>query len=249
MSWIAAGWEPVITSDGSPSLRFLAHEQKELMHHSGGAFSESFYIYGRTLPLISDKVEEPVIMSLGLGLGYNELLVANYFSKRNQKFKMISYEKDNFLKESLLRALDLLPNRNSPEIQVTYEKVFSFFSSSALDALKGAYIEQRWDIQGELHFNSHFESRAHVVFWDAFSRKTSPELWDEPFLIGLFQKLADEEICVVSTYACNGPIKRALKANQFVIEETSGFQTKRQSVLAQRTKGSGFDLSSVSHTR
>jgi len=246
MSWDKTQWSIVITEDGSPSLRFKNHEHQELMHHSGGAYSESLYVYGRTLPLIRFKVREPKVMSLGLGLGYNELIVAEYCYYNQLPFFMVSYEKDPFLKESLLIMLGLShPHSLSFEIQKTYQKVFSFFSEPCLWTLKQAYLDRRWILRDALTPEKYESQSFHLIFWDAFSRKTSPELWDEGFLTHLFKEVTDSKSSVISTYACNGPMKRSLKANQFQVTETPGFQNKRRSILATRFRESDADLSNV----
>jgi tRNA U34 5-methylaminomethyl-2-thiouridine-forming methyltransferase MnmC len=184
-------------------------------------------------------------MSLGLGLGYNELLVADYCYQNELIFHMVSYEKDPFLKDALLMMLGLLPNLLSSEIQKTYQKVFSYFSKQSVWSLQQAYCDQRWVLKDALTSDTYEKDKFHVIFWDAFSRKTSPELWDESFLTDLFREVTDVNCCVLSTYACNGPIKRSLKANQFEVTETAGFQNKRQSVLATRFRAFDFDSSNV----
>lgn len=205
------------------------------MHHSGGAYSESLYIYGRALTKIPDMIQRPVIMSLGLGLGYNELIVAEFYRAHSNKFfEMISYEKEEFLSTALLKMLGLLPNDLSTEIQQTYQKVFSYFSPECLANLKEAFLDGRWRIRGALSPNSYELTKVHALLWDAFSRKTSPELWDEVFLTDLFDQITSPDAAILSTYACNGPIKRALKAVGFEVTEMPGFQNKRQSLIATR---------------
>jgi len=245
MGWDRMGWEPFITNDGSPTLRYLSDEQQELMHHSGGAFAESHYIYGRILSLCSEIRTNPVVMSLGLGLGYNELLTAQFYISGDQSFLIHSYEKDPFLNESLLKALGVLPNDLASEIQHTYELAFSFFKPESKAVLKRAYFEKRWHLHGPLSPNDYAKEKVNLFFWDAFSRKTSPELWDEAFLVRLLSELADSDVSFLSTYACNGPIQRALRANHFEVIKTKGFQNKRQSILAKRIRGSGSDLNNV----
>lgn len=236
-SWSELGWEPVITSDGSWSLREAGVEFGELMHHSGGALAESRYIYGRLLPeLFSLELTTPVhILSLGLGLGYNELLVAEASLQAKRLFYLTSYEKDSYLVEYFLKALkgewECLPS----DVALIYQDILGKFSSQVPLVLLSAFEEQRWQPQGPLDSETLWPSRpVNGYFWDAFSRKTSPALWDEEFLKNFIGQTAHAQVVGLSTYACNGPLKRALKHCGFSVSEEPGFLGKRKSTAAWR---------------
>jgi hypothetical protein len=62
------------TKDGSPTLGFGSNGEK--MHHSQGALSESIYIYGKAIEDVIIRQWPLRFASIGLGLGYNELLIA-----------------------------------------------------------------------------------------------------------------------------------------------------------------------------
>ncbi|MBK7845346.1 MAG: hypothetical protein IPJ71_17000 [Bdellovibrionales bacterium] len=64
-----------ITQDGSPTLRLRdSSGLGESMHNLKGAFSETLYIYLPTLQRAFEWQEpETRLLSVGLGLGYNEL--------------------------------------------------------------------------------------------------------------------------------------------------------------------------------
>ncbi|MGZ3723933.1 MAG: MnmC family methyltransferase, partial [Bdellovibrionales bacterium] len=71
------------------------------------------------------------------------------------------------------------------------------------------------------------------VFYDAFSKKMNPELWIEEDL----QKHLSNAIgpqCVLATYACTGPLNRALRSLGFRLSSKKGFSGKRESTLAIR---------------
>jgi tRNA U34 5-methylaminomethyl-2-thiouridine-forming methyltransferase MnmC len=86
-------------------------------------------------------------------------------------------------------------------------------------------------LQGPLDSHSVFRVRAHCLLFDAFSAKTSPELWTEEFLVEFFNK-ATENDAMVSTYASRTTLKKALKTAEFFVEVREGFQGKRNSTLA-----------------
>lgn len=227
-------WEFVITLDGSPSLRDLNSERKEIMHHSGGALSESRYIYGRLIQGVWEWGLKPKFLSLGLGLGYNELLVAEKALELDQSFSMISYEADNFLIQMLLASLK---GQGDPGDEWTkiYLKIMSLFSPEVPKRLLKAYEAGDWVIKGALETDSSTESDVQAFLWDAFSRKTTPHLWDESFLIYFVGGSQATHTAVgFTTYACNGPLKRALKYLGYEIDLQPGFSGKRQSLLAYK---------------
>ena len=67
----------VTTADGSPSLSIEdSSGYVEKMHHAAGAMSESIYIYGEAVQKVLDRRWPLRVLSVGLGLGYNELITA-----------------------------------------------------------------------------------------------------------------------------------------------------------------------------
>ena len=204
------------------------------MHHSGGAWTESCEIYGRLIAPVF-QLEAPRFLSLGLGLGYNEMLIAEQARRHaNSRWACVSYESDPFLAESLLLAL----RGEAPEGEIaeTYESILNRFNDTASlrDNLLRAHQEKRWIIEGRLHLNCRVPFSIHGFLWDAFSQKTSPELWNEDFLFSFLQASADPDFAGLTTYACIGKLKRALKKLNFEVLEKSGFQGKRNSTLAWR---------------
>jgi tRNA U34 5-methylaminomethyl-2-thiouridine-forming methyltransferase MnmC len=92
----------------------------------------------------------------------------------------------------------------------------------------------RWKIRAALDATTEFSEQFGCICFDAFSSRTSPELWSEDFLKAFFAKVAAPQ-CVLSTYACTGTLKRSLKASGFVITIREGFSSKRDSTFAVRS--------------
>lgn len=235
LAWERWGWVPVLTGDGSFSLQLQDGENQELMHHRQGALSETRYIYGRLIDkLFNVNLSTVNFVSVGLGLGYNELLVAE--SSQGQPFYLFSYEKDQNLATFFLQALGVLPaSAEFQKVAGLYHHLFSHFKDQTKEYLVRAFQEGRWVVAGALQAGQ--ESPAvsiHGFLWDAFSRKTSPDLWEESFLTNWIGASANQEVSGLTTYACNGPLKRALKSLNFEIEELPGFQGKRLSTMAWR---------------
>lgn len=271
------GYSVEITGDGSPTLRWGSGES---MHHSGGAASESVYIYRTALEFLSSssrvqKVtqqislteeliqsstlfcqDEMVIMSLGFGVGYNELLVADWILRnrfREDQIKLYSYEKEKFLYEDFNLWLENMKSPLGEVFDLILEKLFSndgIGNSVETGKEKSSQLQKKEEIKKTLWSLKQknqwiqesalippFESKEkfHLFLFDAFSNKTTPELWDNTFLDTLFQKNTATP-CVFSTYACRGDLKRVLQKNEFQFQKRLGFKGKRDATLAFKIK-------------
>lgn len=235
-AWSEIGFEVEITGDGSPSLRM---HQGESMHHSGGAAAETELIYGKVIRNCFSRILEPHFLSVGLGLGYVELVVAREaLLGNNLSFTLESYEIIPELKSFFVKWL-----RNEPlpeEICRTYDDVSGYIlKNTGLDIkdlktlLVKKYDSEEWLLHGALGPAFLVQRRAHALLFDAFSSKTNPELWGEDFLTDFFDRGMSAD-SLVSTYACRGSLKRALARALFKVEIREGFQGKRNSTLGYR---------------
>ncbi len=238
--WQSHGYNLLKTEDQSPSLQSTRSEASESMHHRGGAFTETQLIYGEPLRQTLNQKGRRVL-SVGLGLGYNEILVA-YEALKNKispfEFQLLSFESENFLSESFL---DWCSSRSSASI---YNEIFHFFSgtqsgrpeianSEVRTWLRNAFESGHWKLEKALTADQFFLQSYDCIFYDAFSSKTSPQLWEQEFLTKFLQKAASKN-CQFTTYACTGGLKRALKAAGFEVILREGFQSKRNSTLGLR---------------
>ncbi len=241
-SWADLGFEIEITKDQSPTLRLLesldpSKPYGESMHHSGGASTETTHLYGNVAADVLAKINNPHFMVVGLGLGYIEMNIAREALLQKKSVGLItSYESIPELREFFYlwlhdRTENLLPN------------VTSVYDDALMHVLKGTEISRKelksflqnhfpnlMDIHGSLHEGIQFVSRYHGFFYDAFSSKTHPHLWDEEFLNRLLLESAEEK-SVLTTYAVKSNMKRALRAQGFAVIERPGFFTKRGSTL------------------
>jgi hypothetical protein len=235
-NWADYGYEEIETSDGSPSLKSLAFAEAEVMHHRGGAFTESREIYGRLIRPCFES-EGPRFLSLGLGLGYNEMLIAEEAVRRgSENWSCVSYEADPVLVEQLLAFLK--GESMSSALASTYRKILQGMGEPepVRASLLKALGENRWILQGPMSSTTVPPFSIHGFLWDAFSQKTSPELWEESFLTEFLGKYSAIDHAGLSTYACIGKLKRALKANGFTVTVCEGFAGKRNSTFAWRAR-------------
>lgn len=234
------------TLDGSKTLRlktqpFVTLQENETprtgesMHHSGGAFSETCYIYGPPLEWALKTLPKPQILSIGLGLGYVEILAATLAVVCDHK----NWSLDSFEIVEGLRAQFqefIVSEHSQAPYQEILDRMALTFSVSAVEIkgqLKSAFNENRLKLKAELTAKELVANTYNVICQDAFSKKTNPDLWNEDFLAELM-KSCDPEISILSSYASLGPLKRAVKAAGFELYVRDGFYGKRNCTLAGR---------------
>ena len=198
-----------LTADGSPTLSVAPTWER--MHAEEGAFTERQFLYQPVAEKAFEAVREPVFLALGLGLGYNELLIAFEALHRGQTPALIaSYELVDFLREAFLCWL----KDESSVLSPAYDKIAKMYSlkyerkpAEAKFYLRNLLNEKRLLLLGSIEKVD--PPASHAIFFDAFSPKTSPELWTPEFLDRFFEK-ASAPPCFVATHACNVVLKKAL---------------------------------------
>ena len=86
-------------------------------------------------------------------------------------------------------------------------------------------------IQGDLTI-SPFPSGLDLIYFDAFSPESQPELWEE----GVFRRLfeASSPGVVLTTYCAKGEVRRRLQRAGFLVERLPGPPGKREVLRATR---------------
>lgn len=232
-------YQLVITADRSPTLQ--DRTTGEPMHNLQGAFSESLYIYLETLKTCLQFNSPPTIFSLGLGLAYNEIISIAYLGKLEVKhFNIASYEKDQILKESLLQWLGLSPQKEKHSWLTAYNIItkhtaqhFQLPFNKLKQDIKHTVHSGKWIFQEALAPDTQFSSQANCIFYDAFSEKTDPMLWNSTNLYHWLHNIAQPR-CALGSYAAKGVLNRVLKELGFSLIKRTGFAGKKQSTLAIR---------------
>ena len=225
------------TDDASFTMRFINPETgiaSECMHSLRGAFSETNYIYGQAIRTTLELNFDPSFLSVGLGLGYCETLLSALMLQAKKKFYIESFEQDQRLREHF--ASWLSEAQITPEFQKVYDQTLN--SASELSGVSSALVKTNLK-NSPLHFrgllttDTEFEKQFSCVLFDAFSSKSTPDLWTQEFLESFFSKACANQ-CIFATYACTGVLKRALKNCGFELDIRPGFSSKRDSSFAIR---------------
>lgn len=234
-------FQMVETADGSLTARL---GESETMHSLRGAFNETVYIYGTAFEVAQTElgIQEPTVFSLGLGLGYVEILSAALALKSGAKLQGESFElieelntsfenwaysqtQDAFVSPEIYQQISIRTCEAMKSERVTVETLRA--------AIESALAEKSWILSGPLTPETKFAKKFDCIAFDAFSSKSTPELWTREFL-DQFLKTACSETCVLSTYACTGHLKRALVDAGFELRIREGYASKRDSTLAIR---------------
>ncbi|CAN5466394.1 hypothetical protein BH10BDE1_BH10BDE1_25350 [soil metagenome] len=225
----------VETADGSLTAQF---GEAETMHSLRGAFNETVYIYGTALDRARGTVKSPRTLSLGLGVGYVEILSAAYALKAGETPRGESFELVDDLTESFRAWLSgvpevLVPHSLYEDVTRRTSELTGVPANAIRTALAKAVEIQDWSLRPAMSPTTTFPMKFQCVAFDAFSSKSTPELWTREFL-DHFMKVACDTPCVLSTYACTGHLKRALVEAGFNLEIREGYSSKRDSTLATR---------------
>jgi len=233
--------QPILTEDGSPSLQTTYDNGvTEKMHHFRGALTESVYVY---LPAIEWALaRNPAgtcrVMSLGLGLGYNELLSLGAAVRSGQELRIITFELDPVLIDQFNFWLMDSPASSWNSI---YDSILKLVADSLdLDpgdlksAARQAVARQIWELRGAFPKCLAITDQFQAVLYDAFSAKMDEPLWRQEFLSEFLRAHAAPS-CAFATYAATGALKRALKENGFLLEPKPGFGGKKECTFAIRS--------------
>lgn len=228
------GFQWHITKDASPTLSPIHGEN---MHSHHGALSESLYLYQPALNSLNEKGKGKLksILSLGIGLAYNEMIFAAEAIRGGwSHFYLESFENQDFLLKALTQWLQ--PHSSSKVYPIPCLWVSQHYKiepQKIRKFLHQAVNEGKWKIRGALDRNTSFDRPFHCILFDAYSSQTSPELWTEEFLSDFLAKTALPH-CIFSTYAATGSLTRSLNEHGFKVTLKKGFGKKRACTWAQR---------------
>ena len=233
----------VITEDLSPSLETLNSSNiSETMHSRRGAFSETLFIYGKNISQLIEHKLSPKILSVGLGLGYNEVLATGmYLAHAPDKLDELyieSYESEAPLRGSFCEWLN---GSKETKFYDIYTQILNLTAShldinpnELMNSLTSLFKNRKIEIKEALDLETVFSSKFTSILFDAYSAKMSPKLWSEELLNKVLS--ASDEDCILSTYAAKGGLTRALKQAGFTVSLDKGFKGKRNHTHAIKKK-------------
>lgn len=217
--------ELATTEDGS--LTLFAPTFGEHYHSTHGARQESEHIFLR-LGLLHRLEGMPMtdrplrLFEVGLGTGLNALLTK--VAVEQAKCPLCYYSIERYpLEEELANQLNYsdLPTE---DLRAIHEAPWGE------DISLSPYFTLH-KIQGDLTI-SLFPVGLDLIYFDAFSPESQPELWEE----GVFRRLfeASSPGAVLTTYCAKGEVRRRLQRAGFLVERLPGPPGKREVLRATR---------------
>jgi tRNA U34 5-methylaminomethyl-2-thiouridine-forming methyltransferase MnmC len=231
------------------------------MHSSHGALSESLHVYAPALELHLHHLNNAAaagatgvsVCVVGLGLGYLEMITAalllRYVKQPSDPlFKNIhicSFESNTQLVHGITNWLSgmnsllheqicegvaqAVPEVNTEEIKSLLRELQRAGQWTILGRLDESFTKQQRTKLGIAAFD--------VIFYDAYSPASSPELWQSDFLESFLANQVSHGVnsrAVFASYASRTSLKQSLRRQGFILEPRRGFGSKRECTLAYR---------------
>jgi len=216
--------EQIITGDGSHTLhskRFNEH-----YHSSFGAIQESMHIFiDAALGFATKSLHSINLFEVGFGTGLNALLAYKFAIENKVSINYCAVE-------AFPVETGVIKKLNYPELLQTRPELFWNIHTAINQTIIVSDTFKISVLKKTLQDYIFQENRFDVVFFDAFSPETQPEMWQQ----SCFDKLyaAMKRGGVLTTYSSKGMVKRALKAAGFYIEKLPGPPGKREFLRARK---------------
>jgi len=217
-----------ITNDGSSTL-FLSH-LNEHYHSIHGAIQESVHVFIKNgIQKIPKKKLRVNVLEIGFGTGLNALLTLDYSNKNNLKVNYHTIEPYPIQDEKIWSSLNYceLINKNlNNQFDLLHR---SDWNQEVLMTSFFSFYKYKSTVENCLFKPDSFD----IIYFDAFSPRSQPELWNESVLEKMFVLLKKNGFLV--TYCSKGIVKRKLKKIGFVIDSLPGPPGKREMTFAKKS--------------
>ncbi|NJO68855.1 MAG: tRNA (5-methylaminomethyl-2-thiouridine)(34)-methyltransferase MnmD [Bacteroidetes bacterium] len=207
------------TGDGSDTL--WSERYGETYHSSFGAETESTHVFLNAG--LNQLSFDPInIFEMGFGTGLNAYLTYQFLinSKPEVIYHAIELNPLSF---------DIVQNFNN---QKSDREVFHKLHQAEWD--KDVYLE-KWFTLRKIHADLQTwvpEKSYHLIYYDAFSPESQPELWTPE----IFQKLFKLTLAggLLTTYCAKGIVRRNMISAGFKVERIPGPPGKREILRAYK---------------
>ncbi len=212
------------TEDGSVTLE--SSRFSETYHSTKGAVSESKHIYINAGLKNIDK-DTIRVFEVGFGTGLNAILTLCEALKSKKKIYYTTIEK--------------YPIGSGEIEQISFAEI-ECFNRHIFRQLHGIRGEKYTKIDDNFYFravyddilNYNFDEKYDLVYFDAFSYNSQPEMWSVNVFSKLYNSLNNNG--VLTTYSAKGVVKQNLRTAGFDVKRIKGYK-KRHSLIAEKRAG------------
>lgn len=214
----------IITEDGSSSL--YVPSLNEAYHSIHGAIQESEHIFiaaGLNAEIFS-SMKNIKIFEVGFGTGLNALLSIIYAKNRIINYHTIElYPLQEFEWKQL--NYSVLEKKNKQIFYDLHQSPWEIITNitDSFTLLKNNIAMQNISLS---------ENEYDLVYFDAFSPDSQPEMWSESVFLTIFKAMKSGGILM--TYSTKGIVKRTLQNVGFKIEKLAGPPGKREILRAYK---------------
>lgn len=208
-----------LTDDGSHS--FLSEQFGVTYHSTHGAIQETQHIFidAGLKHVLSQNLDEIVILELGFGTGLNALMTWIEAERLQQKIRYITYEMYPLSIEDA-ESLNYHTQLHFPNS--IFKKMHECTWNESHHLSLYFNFEKRWTSMEEIDI----QSTINLIYFDAFAPEIQPQLWAQPMMQKMYDALLPNG--VMTTYCAKGAVKRAMKEVGFKIEPLPGPPFKRE---------------------
>lgn len=210
--------EVIITSDGSTSIHLP--DWGESYHSKHGAIQEAYHVFIKN-GLFLCKEESVSVLEIGFGTGLNAFITLLESEKTNQNIDYVGVEGFPISAEEI--------SQMNYASQLNVGSYVDFFKQMHATCWEDKHLisshfqlTKRNQLFTEITDKNQFD----VIYFDAFGYRVQPELWSAEIFLKMYNALNINGILV--TYACRGPIKKAMIEAGFQIEKLAGPPGKRE---------------------
>jgi len=211
-----------VSRDGSHTL--MSQHFGETYHSSFGAVQESNHIFmDAALGFVKGGLMRISVFEVGFGTGLNALLAYKYARDNHIEINYVAVEKYPV-------EMSVVEQLNYPSLLSLEKDLFlKMHGAKGKEVLLSPFFKLTV-IEAALQDYPMPEDFFNVVFFDAFSPESQPEMWKQSCFEKIYQSM--QAGGVLTTYSSKGIVKRALKAAGFSIEKLPGPPGKREFVRA-----------------
>lgn len=215
-----------IVASGDGSQTIFSEKFGAAYHSVHGAATESQHIFiDAGLRFKAAEQRDIAILEAGFGTGLNAFLAWLFAEKHGLSVRYLGLE-THPLPLAQAAAMGYAEHLGVPKREGDFLALHTCDWDKPLALSEHFSFEKR---QMPIEFAA-FEAEFDLIFFDAFSPQTQPELWDENTLQRMYRALRPAGILV--SYCAQGAFRRTLKKVGFAIEKLAGPPGKREMTRA-----------------
>lgn len=213
-----------MTSDGSTSIHLP--EWEESYHSKHGAIQEAQHVFIKN-GLSLFKGQSVSVLEIGFGTGLNAFITFLESKKTNQSIEYVGVEGFPVAADEVLQ-MNYVKQLNADEYELDFKHMHESDWEKPVTIDAHFRLIKRKQMFTEIADENQFD----LIYFDAFGYRVQPELWSLEIFKKMYKALKSGGILV--TYACRGPIKRAMMEAGFQIEKLAGPPGKREMLRGRK---------------